>query len=514
MLQAEYMCDDIELTDRMLQWSEGQARAFFDSGGDESHIWPPLPPLPKPRAPMSLTAFNEVEYKQLAGDTYGLIIPHTIELLRDAGSEWLTSAFRAAGSISESNAVVAIDELVPFIGGGAATKALLTVRWKKPSADLHSRLFVKVPHAAKEKRRDKYIVACIYDMDRPEITFAQKFAARVPVSVPKTYFADRSAASTNFILISERIQFAQTADPLAPNQVQRAYDKFMDHLIPNVLEYYLVLTSTLGLLCGWYKADHERAAELHESLPLPYAGPLHDGGDVNSALMDRQWDLLIEFLGTVAVGIVPADVRDPSYLKQLKGELVHAATQYSRIRRYLYSDGRYIAFAHPNLNIDNAYWWRNAADELQCGLVDWAGYGGNDVATLLDGCLYSAEAEIHTEHTSSLLAAFASACEKAGGPTLDCTELRKRLDLSLALSLAGQAGAIPTIYRLLPREEWKSVHERHNPRLEGEGSMLVRSYAVNVVTRVVRWKRTGAYATLCDFASTPDATPALKLGFC
>ena len=38
------------------------------------------------------------------------------------------------------------------------------------------------------------------------------------------------------------------------------------------------------------------------------------------------------------------------------------------------SDPDYIAYAHPNLNIDNAYWWRDDKGVLDAGLIDWSGF--------------------------------------------------------------------------------------------------------------------------------------------
>ena len=63
-----------------------------------------------------------------------------------------------------------------------------------------------------KKKREKYLVACIYRGDGPEVLFAQRWASRVPLRAPRTYFAERSATSTNYIIITERLSYASEAE--------------------------------------------------------------------------------------------------------------------------------------------------------------------------------------------------------------------------------------------------------------------------------------------------------------
>ena len=37
------------------------------------------------------------------------------------------------------------------------------------------------------------------------------------------------------------------------------------------------------------------------------------------------------------------------------------------IQAYLFSDPDYIGYAHPNANIDNAYWWRDESGHATIG---------------------------------------------------------------------------------------------------------------------------------------------------
>ena len=48
----------------------------------------------------------------------------------------------------------------------------------------------------------------LQEQRKSPVLFAQRLAHRCPVPAPKTYFADYSSQSTNFLIITERIEFA------------------------------------------------------------------------------------------------------------------------------------------------------------------------------------------------------------------------------------------------------------------------------------------------------------------
>ena len=219
-----------------------------DSIGTPRTPFPPIAPIATPLPPRSLADFNQHQDVVMSGDTYGFEFPYSVEMLLDArrfGAPWLTRAFQASGAISAENSVEIVSA-VEFSGGGAASKALLTVRYvrpdePRPEGPLQTELFVKMPHG-QPRKREKYLCACIYAQDGPEVLFAQRFAARVPVRAPRTYFAERCDRSTNFIIISERLPYATEAEhprgvadragdegALPPFRLQRAHSKFHDH---------------------------------------------------------------------------------------------------------------------------------------------------------------------------------------------------------------------------------------------------------------------------------------------
>jgi hypothetical protein len=114
---------------------------------------------------------------------------------------------------------------------------------------------------------------------------------------------------------------------------------------------------------------------------------------------------------------------------------------------------------------------------------------------------------LQEEHQPALLAAFATEYAAAGGPQLGQSELKLRLDLSLAASLPGQLGVPPQLYKRLKKEQWAGVLSVLDPRIDGDGddAFLLRSYLGNLVYRLTRWKRDGVYERLCAWAGVPPA---------
>ena len=166
-----------------------------------------------------------------------------------------------------------------------------------------------------------------------------------------------------------------------------------------------------------------------------------------------------------------------------------------------------MAAGHWNLNIDNAFWWRDADGVLDCGLIDWAAFGIQEVTASLDMCLFSGGWAVQQTHQRDLLKAFADEYAAAGGPTLDVDELKLRFDLSLALSLGGQLGVVPMLYRGIPKDQWPTVASWRDGRIDADTglAMLTRSYLCNLVYRMTRWKHDGVYARVCEWAGVAQA---------
>lgn len=289
-------------------------------------------------------------------------------------------------------------------------------------------------------------------------------------------------------------------------KLQRALSKFHDHYLgTDPSEYYYVLVRKLGALAGWYKASGAALAdEINQTFPTTYPAP----GGASIEQMAAQAKSLETFVTTAAPQCFPADVASAEAFSKFKNQLLHVATLWGRFAEHMASDPNFFAFAHANLNIDNAFWWRDASGALDAGVIDWAMCGVKEVTMSIDFCLFSAGWEVMEHHQAKLLQAFSEAYAAAGGPTLPLEELSIRFDMALALSLAGQLGVPPQLYRGIKSGEWPSVKSmKDDERVDGDTdtAFLMRSYLGNLVYRLTRWKRDNVYRKLCAWAGVAAA---------
>merc|ERR1719329_1644173 len=130
----------------------------------------------------------------------------------------------------KDNRVTAITAAREFVGGGAGLKAILRVEYEKDDPSLHKDLFVKLPHKAGS---DRYFVSCMWNHDRPEIIFYIWLEGMTPFRIPKFYFGDISASTTNYVLITECIPYAEVGKKdFAPFEIEPPYNKFKDWELP------------------------------------------------------------------------------------------------------------------------------------------------------------------------------------------------------------------------------------------------------------------------------------------
>ena len=196
---------------------------------------------------------------------------------------------------------------------------------------------------------------------------------------------------------------------------------------------------------------------------------------------------MMRFARETAPCLLAEDVRDA--LPKLEAELLDATCYFPEMQEYLFRDPNYVAFAHPNLNIDNAWFWADGTGALDCGVLDWGGFCARLVAMHIRLSLFAGEHPLLEQHEDRLLSCFVAECRGAGGPQYDIAELATQLRLVTALSLGPTAGTVPTILRLTKPDEWRRVRDRHDERVEGR--FLVRCYTLGIRDFLTLWKRQG-----------------------
>ena len=381
------------------------------------------------------------------GDHLGLDMPAHVGGLRDGGAPFLTSAFQASGALDAESTVRAVTELTEFSGGSTGRKALLSVDYDR--SDLPVDLFVKFSRDFDDAERDG---------GRTQMEFEVRFALLsqrpgFPIVVPKCLFADYHSPSGTGLLITDRI-------PYGDNGIEPHYNKCMDYLMPDPVEHYRALLGALGRIAGTHKAGRLPAA-LVEHFPVDMERlSVGDRVPYTAEQLKRRVDRLAE-LAAVHPGLLPANVRSPTFISRLRHEVARFPDREDAIWRWLAEHSDYVALCHWNANVDNAWFWRSG-DRLECGLMDWGCVGQMNVAMAIWGAMCSAETAMWDTHLDSLLDVFLTEFSAAGGPVLEPAVMKKHLMLYVAvMGLAWLLDVPSYLLRLLPQQ----VTDRFDPRI-------------------------------------------------
>lgn len=373
------------------------------------------------------------------GDHLGLKIPAHVDALRTEGAAFLTRAFHASGVLADNNSVCAITRLEECPGGSTGRKFHLAVEYTQPSPDLHTELFIKFSRDFDNRIRDQ-----AKEQLEPEVRLALlSRSPGFPIVVPVCYFADYNAASGTGMLITQSIPFGkQGLEPM--------YEKCLDYTMPEPLAHYQAIFRNLGKLAGTHKSGRiEHSVAKH----FPYVAAsqsLNHPLRYSPEQLQRRVEKLAEFAAQYP-RLLPGNITSPAFIAQLTAEIPYFLQQEAAIKQYLQSQPDYIALIHWNANVDNAWFWRDAAGQLQCGLLDWGSVNQMNIGLALWGALSAAETALWDEHLEALLALFIAACHDAGGPRLNAEELKRQMFLAAAMmSLSWLMDAPAMIKKQIP----------------------------------------------------------------
>jgi hypothetical protein len=382
---------------------------------------------------------NPVLVDCVRGDATGLLIPAHAQALREAGEAFLTQAFHRFGSLSSSNRISRITRCEPCSGGSTGHKLYLSLAYEQATPDLHAELFVKFSRDFTDPIRDR---------GRHELESEVRFAAlsrhpAFPISVPVCYFADYHQESGTGILITNRITFGTGG--IEPHR-----QKCLDHELVDSLEYYRTIVTALARLAAAHKSgllSPEAEAAFPFDVEVAAAGDkIPWDGHKLRALVAGYADLAAR-----APQLFPAHITAPEFISRLEQDALRFLEHEATIKHYLHADPDFIALCHWNAHIDNAWFWRDTAARLQCGLLDWGRVRQLNLAYPLWGSLSGATLEIWDRHLDELLALFIGELHSHGGPLLDSAELKLHLQLYVAtMGLAGMMVAPERILFRLP----------------------------------------------------------------
>jgi hypothetical protein len=423
----------------------------------------------------------------VTGDLLGVAFPTTIEPFLADAPAFLTRGFRAAGSIAPDNAVVAVDNPTEFYGGGMGRKLIVDVRYARDEPGLHSRLFFKFPRMFGDPLREMFGV-----LMEPEVRFALLSRRDdFPVPVARCYFADYNAETVTGLLITECI-------PYGTGTIEPAHDKCLDYQIADLDGHYQALVCALGTLAGTHRSGRF-GGEVDEN--FPFDPDVVDTGariPYDAEQLAEKIGLLKDFAAK-APQLLPRGLADEAFLDSFGHEARRVLDCEDGIRRYLNTQSDYVALCHWNLNIDNAWFWRDETG-LHAGLLDWGSVAQMNLGGALYGVVCASEADFVESAMPALIDLFARTYRDSGGPDIATDVLGRMFDLSIAvLGIAWILDAPTIIAREVP--DFAAAGDRTDPRLAG--NFLARAQLQLLVVFLSLWRSRKVGRALQEFA-TPD----------
>lgn len=369
------------------------------------------------------------------GDTTGLDIPAHPEAMRERGVRFLTDAFRAYGSLGPDNSVTRITHFEAFAGGNSGQKVIFSVEYAREDHDLPTDLFAKFSRDFTDVFRDRRKFELEAETRLASLSRLPDF----PVSVARPCFADFHHASGTGLLITERIAFGR-------NGIEPLHRKCMDHELADPLEYYEATVTALARLAAAHESGR-LSPQLEELFPYDAETA---AADLPIPWSETELREKVAAFGQFACDfprLLPASIATPQFVGRLERDAVRFLRHEARIKHFLHADPDFIALCHWNTNIDNAWFWRDSAGKLQCGLLDWGMVRQMNLGYGLWGGLSAATGTMLDAHLDALLALFIVELHRGGGPKLTEGALKLHFDLSVAALCLGLMMDAPALVR-------------------------------------------------------------------
>jgi hypothetical protein len=418
------------------------------------------------------------------GAQTGVIFPTSLDNLLDQGAEFLTRAFRATGALAADNEVTAITASKEFFGGGMGRKLWLSLTYAREEPCLHNDVFVKFPREFGDPLR-----ALFGPLMEPEVRFALlSMRPDFPIIVPKCYFADYDPATISGLLITERIAYGTGAIEPCP-------EKCMDYQLDDPLPYYQALTLDMARLAGAHKAGC-----LGDDLTarFPFEPDVIDPG----SRIPFSPEVLGQKLETLRAFVAEAPQLFPEGLAETVDSFIVEVPMVLDlelgIRRYLNQRPDMIALCHWNMNLDNAWFWRDSNGALKAGLLDWGSVGQMNVAQAFFGMTCAAEPDFLMRHRRDLIDLFVAEYAASGGPVIDAEEMAFMVKLSIAvLGVAWMLDAPSLVAQEVP--EYATVEDRMDPKLKGNFLAHAQAHLLRVL--MSEWQSSDIGGALRTFAA-------------
>lgn len=173
----------------------------------------------------------------------------------------------------------------------------------------------------------------------------------------------------------------------------------------------------------------------------------------------------IQFFSNTAKILFPSFAAEPDFISKFTTTMMTLSAYSQEIEFWKHSNPDYVALGHANLNIDNAYFWHDGSGKMDCGVLDWGGFGAGCLGHKVWWYLNCCEFEQLKQNLLHYIAVFVNTYESSGGPRLDLSVMEMMVKLTCLGNLMFMASAVPDCLRQCPQKEWQTISGREDPRV-------------------------------------------------
>lgn len=328
--------------------------------------------------------------------------------------------------------------------------------------------------------------------------------------------------------IVERIPYAKTGTQrVEAGQYYPAPEKYRDWALPNNgIDLYYAHAKALAQFFGWHRVARQTTDQIDQLFSDQGSrdqkawlfGQVAQSGDYNSAERDKFLlhcmtsdpgmmglmsamgfpqqtaagfkEMCYEFVTKTCPQAFPKELVSKTYIDRFNTEADEMAKYCCEMNFYMNSIPEYYSLVHPNAQVDNAFYWKDSAGEIRCGLLDWGGVNVGNIPTCLGNGWMGAEPEIMKDHEKALVQLFCDEYEKVSGFKFDVEHMLTCLKLAQAAVFYGCCANIGMCLRIFKRDEWAKMKGRKDPRIDE--NFLLRCYWVQVYLWMKMWGQTNS----------------------
>merc|ERR1712039_294665 len=194
-------------------------------------------------------------------------------------------------------------------------------------------------------------------------------------------------------------------------------------------------------------------------------------------MLENRLNQAIKFATETARVIFPAYVTSKAFADKFMNTMMTWSAYSAELQYWLHSDMDYVALGHNNLNADNAYFWRDAAGKLDCGIIDWGGFGSGPLGHKMWWSFNCSDFDQFQSHIDEYIGNFIAAYHESGGRQLDKDLFKKHVLVTSLGNVMFMVRAVPDCLKMCSVKEWATIKDRHDPRIAGniDGKSTLRT---------------------------------------